>query len=258
MHKQYTISEAARIIKDIKEEKDELFQTFKKDERKGIQKLISKWYSQREQETALREEFDRMSSFENELKHQGFRFIAGIDEVGRGPLAGPVVAAAVILPQDFCLLGINDSKKLSEKQRESFYELITDKAVAWGTGIISAEEIDRLNIYQASKKAMITAVNGLGVYPDHLLIDAMELGTPFPEISLIKGDARSISIAAASIVAKVTRDRLMEEYAQGYPGYGFQKNMGYGTKEHLEGLKQYGPCPIHRSSFAPVKELMLK
>ncbi|TYS16304.1 ribonuclease HII [Rossellomorea vietnamensis] len=258
MPKQYTISEAARIIKDIQEEKDELFQTFKKDERKGIQKLISKWYSEREQETALREEFVRMSSFENELKHQGFRFIAGIDEVGRGPLAGPVVAAAVILPQDICLLGINDSKKLSEKQRETFYELITDKAIAWGTGIISAEEIDRLNIYQASKKAMITAVNGLGVYPDHLLIDAMELGTPFPEISLIKGDARSISIAAASIVAKVTRDRLMEEYAQDYPGYGFQKNMGYGTKEHLEGLKQYGPCPIHRSSFAPVKELMLK
>ncbi|MGF2615632.1 ribonuclease HII [Rossellomorea vietnamensis] len=258
MTKNYTIAEAEKILTEITDEKNELFQSFINDERKGVQKLIAKWRSERKQEADLEEQFNLMSSFENELKLNGFQYIAGIDEVGRGPLAGPVVAAAVILPLDFRLLGINDSKKLSERQRNSFYELITEKAIAWGTGIISSEEIDRLNIYQASKKAMITAVNGLGVNPDHLLIDAMELGTPFPEISLVKGDARSISIAAASIVAKVTRDRMMEKYAQDYPGYGFRKNMGYGTKEHLEGLNQHGPCPIHRSSFAPVKELMLK
>ncbi|WP_113929876.1 ribonuclease HII [Bacillus sp. P14.5] len=258
MTKNYTIAEAEKILTEITDEKNELFQSFINDERKGVQKLIAKWRSERKQEADLEEQFNLMSSFENELKFKGFQYIAGIDEVGRGPLAGPVVAAAVILPLDFRLLGINDSKKLSERQRNSFYELITEKAIAWGTGIISSEEIDRLNIYQASKKAMITAVNGLGVNPDHLLIDAMELGTPFPEISLVKGDARSISIAAASIVAKVTRDRMMEKYAQDYPGYGFRKNMGYGTKEHLEGLNQHGPCPIHRSSFAPVKELMLK
>ncbi|EDL62889.1 ribonuclease HII [Bacillus sp. SG-1] len=258
MPNKYTITEAQNIIKKITDEQDELFQSFLQDERKGIQKIISKWYSDRAQQRVLQEEFDQMSGFENELRDQGFELIAGIDEVGRGPLAGPVVAAAVILPADFCLLGINDSKKLSEKQREAFYQYITEEAIAWSTGIISPQEIDELNIYQASKKAMVTALNTLNVKPDHLLIDAMELGSPYPEMSLIKGDARSISIAAASIVAKVTRDRMMEEYSQVYSGYGLEKNMGYGTKEHLEGLNEFGPSPIHRKSFAPVKELMLK
>ncbi|WP_409253683.1 ribonuclease HII [Bacillus sp. SCS-153A] len=251
----YTIAEAEDIIKKITDEEDALFQSFLQDERKGIQKIISKWYSARAQQKALEAEFARMSSFENELRVQGFERIAGIDEVGRGPLAGPVVAAAVILPPEFRLPGINDSKKLSEKQREAFYQFITEEAVAWGTGIISSQEIDELNIYQASKKAMIAAVNNLSVNPDHLLVDAMDLGSPYPEMSLIKGDARSISIAAASIVAKVTRDRMMEEYSRVYRGYGLENNMGYGTKEHLEGLKKLGPTPIHRKSFAPVKEL---
>ncbi|MGM0844580.1 MAG: ribonuclease HII [Bacillota bacterium] len=258
MRNNHTIAEAEKVISKITDEKDELFQSFIKDERKGVQKLVSKWYGEREKTMVLQKNFDDMSQFEEKLRIQGFYNIAGIDEVGRGPLAGPVVAAAVILPQDFCLLGINDSKKLSEKQRNSFYEYIKAEAIAWGTGIISSEEIDELNIYQASKKAMITALNNLDMKPDYLLIDAMELGTLLPEMALIKGDARSISIAAASIIAKVTRDRLMEEYARTYPGYGFEKNMGYGTKEHLEGLRRVGPCSIHRNSFAPVKELMLK
>jgi ribonuclease HII len=258
MPNKYTIAEAENIIKKIQSEEDELFQAFLKDERKGIQKIISKWYNERAQQKALQDEFNRMSSFENELRNQGFELIAGIDEVGRGPLAGPVVAAAVVLPPDFRLLGINDSKKLSERQREAFYDYIIENAVAWGSGIISSQEIDELNIYQASKKAMVTALNTLDVKPDHLLIDAMELGSPYPETPLIKGDARSISIAAASIVAKVTRDRMMEEYSHVYRGYGLEKNMGYGTKEHLDGLNERGPTPIHRKSFAPVKELMLK
>ncbi|WP_421384561.1 ribonuclease HII [Bacillus salacetis] len=252
----YTIAEAEEIIKEITNEDDGRFQSFLQDDRKGIQKIVARWYSDREKQRVLQEEFAHMSSFEKDLRLQGFDLIAGIDEVGRGPLAGPVVAAAVVLPSDFHLLGINDSKKLSEKQREDFYDYITQEAIAWGTGIISPQEIDELNIYQASKKAMTAALKSLGMNPDYLLIDAMELGSPYPEMSLIKGDARSISIAAASIVAKVTRDRMMEEYSRTYSGYGLEKNMGYGTKEHLEGLKNQGPSPIHRKSFAPVKELM--
>lgn len=258
MSKKYTISEAERIIQEITDEKDELFQFFLKDERKGIQKIISRWYNNRERGRILQEEFERMSTYEKELSQQGFELIAGLDEVGRGPLAGPVVAAAVILPKDFNLKGINDSKKLSEKQREEFYQYIVEHSVAWGTGVISSQEIDEINIYQASKKAMKTALNNLGLNPDYLLVDAMELGTPYPEMSLIKGDARSISIAAASIIAKVTRDKLMVEYSSTYSGYGFENNMGYGTKEHLEGLKRLGSVPIHRKSFAPVKELTFK
>jgi ribonuclease HII len=257
MSKPYTISEAENIIKEIKDEDDTLFQSFLEDDRKGIRKLITRWYKERKQEKFLQEEFLRMSEFEQKLYMRGFEFIAGIDEVGRGPLAGPVVAAAVILPRDFSLPGLNDSKKLSEKQRENFYEYIVKHAVSIGTGIISPEEIDRLNIYQASKKAMITALSSLDAEPGHLLIDAMELGSPYPEWSLIKGDARSISIAAASIIAKVTRDKLMAEYGKIHSGYGFEKNMGYGTKEHLDGLKLLGPSPIHRKSFAPVKDYSL-
>jgi ribonuclease HII len=254
MSKKYTISEADNILKEIRDEDNKLFQSFLEDDRKGIQKLITRWYKERKHEQLLQEEFDRMSEFEQELFQQGFDFIAGIDEVGRGPLAGPVVASAVILPRDFNLPGLNDSKKLSEKQRETLYDDIVKHAVSVGTGIISSQEIDQLNIYQASKKAMLTALNTLSVKPDHLLIDAMELGSPYPEMSLIKGDARSISIAAASIVAKVTRDRIMAEYGKTYGGYGFEKNMGYGTREHLDGLKLLGPSPIHRKSFAPVKD----
>jgi ribonuclease HII len=194
-----------------------------------------------------------MTSFERKLRSQGFRYIAGIDEVGRGPLAGPVVAAAVILPEDFYLPGVDDSKKLNERKREEYFAKIQEEAVAIGVGVIEAAEIDAINILEASKKAMLEAIVEMPSIPDYLLIDAVRLDTPYPSESLIKGDARSITIAAASIVAKVTRDRMMREMDKVYPHYGFASNMGYGTAAHLDALKKYGVTPIHRTSFAPVK-----
>lgn len=177
-----------------------------------------------------------------------------ISEIRRGPLAGPVVAAAVILPEDFYLPGIDDSKKLTEHKREEYFDRIKMDAIAVGVGIIDAPEIDRINILEAAKKAMLAAVIQLDPNPDYLLIDAVKLGTPYPSESLIKGDARSITIAAASIIAKVTRDRLMKEISHKHPEYGFSSNMGYGTAEHLDALKQHGVTPFHRKTFAPVKE----
>ncbi|EUJ27372.1 ribonuclease HII [Listeria floridensis FSL S10-1187] len=192
------------------------------------------------------------------IKKKGFLNIAGVDEVGRGPLAGPVVAAAVILPDNFMLLGMNDSKQLSEAKRNDFYEQIMNHAVASGVGIVSHETIDKVNIYEATKIAMTQALDALKVPADYTLIDAMPLHYSENESSIIKGDAKSISIAAASIIAKVTRDRMMVEFDQLYPGYDFASNMGYGTKKHLEGLRELGPCPIHRLSFAPVKSCFAK
>ena len=178
------------------------------------------------------------------------KYIAGIDEVGRGPLAGPVVTAAVILPEDFDVLGVDDSKKLSPKKREELYELIMEKAIAVSIGRREPEDIDRINILEATKEAMADAVMGLPVKPDHLLIDAVKLsGLKIPQTSIIKGDARSVSIAAASIIAKVTRDREMIEMDEKYPGYSFASNKGYGTKAHYDGLSKLGPCPIHRKTF---------
>ena len=187
---------------------------------------------------------------EEDLHEQGYRCIAGIDEVGRGPLAGPVCAAAVILPRDCEILYINDSKKLSEARRELLYDEIMEKAVAVGLGFASPEKIDEVNILQATYIAMRQAIAELAVAPDLLLNDAVTI----PEVSvkqvpIIKGDAKSISIGAASIIAKVTRDRLMKEYDAIMPEYGFAQNKGYGTKEHIEALQKYGPSPIHRKSF---------
>ena len=191
-----------------------------------------------------------MQQYERELYAQGVRTIAGIDEVGRGPLAGPVVAAAVILPEDFDLLGVNDSKKLSEKRREELFVQIKEKAVAWAIGMADSRVIDEINILQATKQAMAEAVGSLPVKPDHLLIDAVKLeGLDYPETPIVKGDQKSISIAAASIIAKVKRDDMMITYASKYPGYAFEKNKGYGTKEHYEGLREHGITPIHRRSF---------
>ncbi len=181
------------------------------DERKGVKQLVSRWKSRQEKEKLAREKFIEMSQYEQSLRTQGYKFIAGIDEVGRGPLAGPVTAAAVILPEDFYLPGIDDSKKLTESKREAFYEQIMSQAIAVSIASISPEEIDRINIYEAAKKAMLAAVSGLSQKPDFLLIDAVKLTTPYPFEAIIKGDAKSISIAAASIIAKVTRDRLMNE-----------------------------------------------
>ena len=250
-----SIKEISIKLKEISNPDDLFLTECQNDDRKGVVELVSKWHRVYEKEQALKQHFIKMSQFEKQLQQQGFSWIAGIDEVGRGPLAGPVVASAVILPETFYLPGINDSKKLSEAKREQFYERIIDEAIAIGTGVIHNDEIDDINIYQATKKAMISAVSQLSQQPDHLLIDAMELDVPIPQLSIIKGDAKSISISAASIVAKVTRDRMMKEYAKEYPHYGFEKNMGYGTSVHLDALDTYGLTPWHRRSFSPIKEM---
>ena len=199
-----------------------------------------------------------MKEFENELYNNEINFIAGIDEVGRGPLVGPVVTAAVILPKDFYDERINDSKKLTEKKRELLYDVIMENALSVGIGMSSPEVIDEINILNATKKAMIEAINNLSVKPQHLLIDAVKLDIDIPQTSIIKGDAKSESIAAASIIAKVTRDRMMVELDKKYPMYDFKHNKGYGTKKHIEALYQYGPIEEHRKSFAPVSELTNK
>ncbi len=215
---------------------------------KKEQKELEKQEKQRIKLEEERKRLYEMSRYERE--YGSAQYICGIDEVGRGPLAGPVVACGVILPKDVEILYINDSKKLSEKKREALYDEIMEKAVAVGIGIESEKVIDEINILQATYKAMRTAINNLSVKPDILLNDAVTI----PEVSIrqvpiIKGDAKSISIAAASIVAKVTRDRIMIEYDNVYPGYGFASNKGYGSKEHIEALKKLGKTPIHRNSF---------
>lgn len=226
------------------------------DERAGVQKLLQRYEKQLVKQQLLQEKYEEMMRFENEAFQQGARFIAGLDEVGRGPLAGPVVSAAVILPKECQILGLNDSKQLSAKKREELFIEIQNKAVAVGIGVVSPEEIDRINIYQASRLAMKEALIDLAVKPEHLLIDAMTIETDIPQQSLIKGDTRSISIAAASIIAKVYRDNLMKDFHDVYPFYGFDQNAGYGTKVHLEGLVAHGICPIHRKTFAPVKQYL--
>ena len=192
-----------------------------------------------------------MKEFENELYENGIKYIAGIDEVGRGPLVGPVVTAAVILPREFYDERINDSKKLTEKKRELLYDVIMENAVSVGIGISSEDVIDEINILEATKKAMIEAVNNLSVKPEHLLIDAVKLNIDIPQTSIIKGDAKSESIAAASIVAKITRDRMMVELDKKHPEYDFKHNKGYGTKKHIEAIEKYGILKEHRKTFAP-------
>ena len=191
---------------------------------------------------------DAMKEFERE--YEGFGLVCGIDEAGRGPLAGPVVAGAAILPADCTILYLNDSKKLSEKRREELFLEIQEKAVAWSTGMASPERIDEINILNATYEAMREAIEGLSVQPQVLLNDAVTiLDIALRQVPIIKGDAKSVSIAAASILAKVTRDHMMAEYAKLYPEYGFEKHKGYGTAAHIAALREFGPCPIHRKSF---------
>lgn len=243
-------------LETILEENDPFILEMEKDERKGVQTLLSKWKKKRDLQKQLDDKFSEMNQFENKYRAQGYKLIAGIDEVGRGPLAGPVAAAAVILPEDFYLPGIDDSKKLTEKKRMEYDYLIRSQAISVSVSMINAEEIDRINIYEATKKAMNSAIVSLHTQPDFLLIDAMKLETPYASESIIKGDAKSISIAAASIVAKVARDTLMKELGSRYPEYGFQQNMGYGTKEHLLAIQKFGITPYHRKSFAPIKDTL--
>ena len=253
-------------IKDIKEAlaqidclDDDRWDLYASDIRIGVQKAIV------QRKKAIQAEIDEdvrletMLRYEKELYQKGYQAIAGIDEVGRGPLAGPVVTACVILPKDCKIRDLNDSKKIPKKHHEEIYEEVLARALGVGIGIVDNDTIDRVNIYEATKLGMLQAIEqmkGEVTKPDYLLIDAMQLDTPIPQLSLIKGDANSLSIAAASIVAKVTRDRMMAEYAKEYPGYAFDKNVGYSTKDHLAGLKQYGVTPIHRKSFEPIKSML--
>ena len=197
------------------------------------------------------ERLEKLKEIENELYLKGAKKICGIDEAGRGPLAGPVVVAAAIMPEDSFIEGVNDSKKVSEKKREKLYDEITSSAIAWGVGIIEPQEIDDINILNATKKGLTKALKELVEKPDIILVDALTgidtLGIPYQ--SIIKGDAKSYSIAAASIIAKVTRDRIMRQWDEIYPEYGFEKHKGYGTKAHIEVIKNDGICPIHRKSF---------
>lgn len=197
------------------------------------------------------ERLNSLKSYEKELYNQGIKSIAGIDEAGRGPLAGPVVVGCVIMPRDSMIEGVNDSKKISEKKREKLYEQITQEAIAWSVGIVDQKEIDEINILNATKKALTTAVKELKIKPDRILVDALQgidtCGIPYT--SIIKGDAKNYSIAAASILAKVTRDRIMLEWDKVYPEYGFAKHKGYGTAAHIEAIRKNGICMLHRKTF---------
>ena len=196
--------------------------------------------------------------YENELYNKGYKYIGGIDEVGRGPLIGPVVTACVVLPKDFVLEGLTDSKKLSEKKREQYYDYIIENAITYGIGIIGPDRIDEINIYEATKEAMYMAYNEANkkVKIDYILIDAMPLVLDVPNTSIIKGDSKSISIAAASVVAKVTRDRMMYELDKKYPEYGFSNHKGYPTKKHIEAINKYGLIDGYRKTYGPVKDII--
>ena len=234
------------ILKDI-------IQHLHNDKRKGAKKLCD--FAQRLMETQIEkaERFQRMLFYEKELSKKGYKLIGGLDEAGRGPLAGPVVAGCVILDPDAPIPGIDDSKKLSESQRESLYFEIREKAIAIGIGIVDNETIDRVNILQASLEAMCQAVKGMPTKPDYLLIDGQFCPQlDFSMQAIIAGDGKSLSVAAGSIIAKVTRDKIMGELDETYPQYGFSRNKGYPTPEHISALKSHGPCEIHRKTFAPV------
>ncbi len=236
------------LIKDDEAALKAFVEIYSSDEREGVKKLVA---SAEKSLLAIENEKKRMwEMFHYERLYPEKQYIAGIDEVGRGPLAGPVVTCALILPKDCNILHINDSKKLSAKERDRLYDLLTKEAVSYAIGIEGPETIDDINILQATIKAMKQAVSELSVKPDQLFIDAVKLpDIDIDQRSIIKGDAKSASIAAASIVAKVTRDRMMEEYDKIYPGYGFASNKGYGSADHIKALKELGPCEIHRRSF---------
>jgi ribonuclease HII len=217
---------------------------------KNDEKLIQKYQKINEAKEKEFKRFQGMCVYEAEAYAKGFRLVGGIDEAGRGPLAGPVVAACVILPRDVFIENLNDSKKVSPAKRDVLFDEIREKAIAFGTSIVDEKCIDRINILNATKKAMKAAVDSIKPWPDLLLIDAVKLDDiDIEQISIIKGDSLSISIAAASIIAKVTRDRLIDEMDTLYPVYGFKKHKGYGTEEHINAIKKYGICPIHRISF---------
>jgi len=244
-----SISEIKTIYQAVcEDELPEFIRRFETDERGGVQKLVENAGKKLQAYAVEKERIWKLQEYER--KYERYQYICGIDEVGRGPLAGPVVAGAVILPKNCDILYINDSKQLSEKKREELYDIIMEKAVSCGIGYASPERIDEINILQATYEAMRLAIANLAVQPDLLLNDAVNIPqVAIQQVPIIKGDAKSLSIGAASIIAKVTRDRLMVEYDKIFPEYDFAGNKGYGSSAHIAALKKYGPTPIHRKSF---------
>ena len=250
-----TIKEIKEQLADIQQLDDPLLAELEQDSRSGVVQAIAKRKREIQKRLDEEERLEGMLAYEKECYARGIEFIAGVDEVGRGPLAGPVVAAAVILPKGSKIPGLNDSKKIPKSKHKEIYEAVLQEAIAIGIGVKDNQVIDQVNIYEATKLAMMEAIGQLDLQPQHLLIDAMKLDLSIPQTSIIKGDANSLSIAAASIVAKVTRDQMMEDLDQLYPGYNFAQNAGYGTANHLAGLHKLGVTPIHRRSFEPVKSM---
>ena len=250
-----TIKEIKEQLANIQRLDDPLVTELEQDSRSGVIQAIAKRKKEIQKRLDEDERLEGMLAYEKECYALGMELIAGVDEVGRGPLAGPVVAAAVILPKACKIPGLNDSKKIPKSKHKEIYEAVLQNAIAIGIGVKDNHVIDQVNIYEATKLAMMEAIGQLGPQPQHLLIDAMKLDLPIPQTSIIKGDANSLSIAAASIVAKVTRDQMMEEFDREYPGYDFAQNAGYGTAKHLAGLDKLGVTPIHRRSFEPVKSM---
>lgn len=237
--KTLNIDEAILYIRKMQQENDI-----------NLDDLLKKYLHKKELQEKEIKRYHDMSVYEESMYNEGYNIIVGVDEAGRGPLAGPVVAGAVILKKGEFIEGLNDSKKLSEKKREELFDEITKKAVAYGVGIVDEKCIDEINILEATKLAMYKAIDSMSIKPDVALIDALQLeNLNIKQEAIVKGDAKSISIAAASIIAKVTRDRIITNLANQYPQYGFEKHKGYGTKQHIDAIKQYGACPIHRKTF---------
>lgn len=252
---QFTIKEIKERLKE-KKITDKIIKELSTDSRKGVKKLADKYIKKRKKQKQLEEKWDKMNKISKDLRSEGYQLVCGVDEAGRGPLAGPVVAAAVLLDPYEKIIGLDDSKKLSEKRREELFTEIKDKAVAVGLGIVENDIIDRINIQQASFLAMENALHKLDFIPDFLLVDGNRAipNLDIPQKTVVDGDGRVNSIAAASIIAKVTRDHIIEDYADDYPEYGLAQNKGYGTKEHIEALENYGPTPIHRYSYSVVNK----
>lgn len=246
-----SIKEIDGLLKSVEiEHLAENLLQYKEDERSGVMKLVQKYERKLQKHQDLIDKFKRMNRYERELGLEGYQCIAGIDEVGRGPLAGPVVSAVVILPKDEVILGLDDSKKLSEKKREELYEIILEKAIDYSIGIVDVATIDSINILQATYESMRQALSKLKEQPDGLLVDAVTIPeVTISQLPIIGGDGKSNSIAAASIVAKVTRDRMMKDYDELFPEYKFASNKGYGSTDHVKALKEIGPCPLHRRTF---------
>lgn len=251
-----TVKDIRDMLKQVADVDNPLFTKLATDKRKGVQQAIVSAKRRIKREEIAKAAFQKRFVYEKHYWSEGNKYVAGMDEVGRGPLAGPVVTCAVILSPDFDLVAVTDSKQLTRHERESLYLRIVNEAVEVSIAVNDHRTIDQLNIYAATKQAMLRSVEQLHHQPSHLIVDAVPLQTNISQTTLIKGDQKSISVAAASIVAKEYRDHLMRDYDRLYPQYGFAENMGYGTASHLAALRQYGPCPIHRRSFAPVQKYL--